>query len=548
MTVSEEPNGWNAGDMLMVLMRGGDGEVTGILSVDEPADGQRPDAGDLESSSRSASRRHRDPAGSRGRRRRPAPGGAQAAAVRLDRIADARSDTDVLEGGLLGIRDALGLRARRHRAGRPAGTLLPAAAVGWDALPDVPVPDRALLADPAPSSRSRAATSSTHIDALRLLDLPDAPYVSQRTAAARGPGTATGSCVPLRDPNGALRGLHLGRRADRPTAARHGEPAGPAPVRRPGPGRAGGRPPLRGGPAHGRPRRADRPAQPRRPARAPARRPAALAAQRADGRRAVRRPRPLQDDQRHPRPRRRRRGAAHGRRAAARRPAPRRHGRPAGRRRVRRPLREHPRPGGALEVARRIRARLSEPMPIGTPVVSRHRERRGRASRRPRRRRQELLRFADVAMYRAKAGGRDAPELASDEIRAGASARAQLERALAAPSSAARSSCTGSPSSRSDTGRVLRVEALMRWHAPRARATFRPWSSSRWPRTTAASSRWAAGRWRSACAQWGALARRLRGRRPAVAVNLSPRQLRDSQLVERGRRGSCANTGWAPAR
>ena len=88
------------------------------------------------------------------------------------------------------------------------------------------------------------------------------------------------------------------------------------------------------------PRRPHRPAEPRavRGAvrQALARRETGL--ERAD--RALRRPRRLQDDQRQPRPHRRRRAARRGRRAAARRGPRRRHRRPARRRRVRRPARE----------------------------------------------------------------------------------------------------------------------------------------------------------------------------------------------------------------
>ena len=93
----------------------------------------------------------------------------------------------------------------------------------------------------------------------------------------------------------------------------------------------------RAGPPPGDARRAHRPAQPgaaARPARAGPGRGQPLGRR---GRAAADRPGPLQGDQRHPRPRLRRRAALPGRPAAASGPARRRHRRPARRRRVRRP-------------------------------------------------------------------------------------------------------------------------------------------------------------------------------------------------------------------
>ncbi len=128
------------------------------------------------------------------------------------------------------------------------------------------------------------------------------------------------------------------RRARRRRAAR--------PPARPGPGRHGAQA-LRGAAAvHGRPRPADRAAQPpllRARGRAPPRAGCPLRRQR---RAAGARHRPLQDDQRLARPQRRRRADHRGRRGAARAPAAHRRGRPPRRRRVRRPAPDGRRGGG----------------------------------------------------------------------------------------------------------------------------------------------------------------------------------------------------------
>src|SRR5207248_9230992 len=44
----ELDDAWHPEDMLLVLMRGSDGEVTGILSVDEPVSGRRPNDRELD--------------------------------------------------------------------------------------------------------------------------------------------------------------------------------------------------------------------------------------------------------------------------------------------------------------------------------------------------------------------------------------------------------------------------------------------------------------------------------------------------------------------
>src|SRR5829696_464639 len=48
ITPSEDPDAWNAEDALLIPLASSTGDLLGIVSVDEPADGRRPDAAALE--------------------------------------------------------------------------------------------------------------------------------------------------------------------------------------------------------------------------------------------------------------------------------------------------------------------------------------------------------------------------------------------------------------------------------------------------------------------------------------------------------------------
>jgi len=124
---------WSPGDQVLCLMRRANGDVLGVLSVDEPLDGRRPGDEDLDrlvslteivalaveqalDAQREASHR--------------------AALERLlvvsSRIADQRSRGGVLDAVCAGIRDALGFqRVAVLLADDPAQPLHPAATAGW---------------------------------------------------------------------------------------------------------------------------------------------------------------------------------------------------------------------------------------------------------------------------------------------------------------------------------------------------------------------------------------------------------------------------------
>ena len=188
------------------------------------------------------------------------------------------------------------------------------------------------LREPCGAARARAHAGYArrhqrlHVRASRRPRAGAAPRAAEVMRAAADGRADRGAGAPRRRVVAPSRGDgHQPRR----------QPCGP----RPGAQRARRHRPRRGGrAARGArvPRRAHRAAQPCAAAR-PARRGAAARARSpAAGRRAVPRPRPIQDRQRLARALRRRRAAPRGRAPHPRRDPPRRHGRPPRRRRVRR--------------------------------------------------------------------------------------------------------------------------------------------------------------------------------------------------------------------
>jgi diguanylate cyclase (GGDEF)-like protein/PAS domain S-box-containing protein len=106
--------------------------------------------------------------------------------------------------------------------------------------------------------------------------------------------------------------------------------------------------------------------------------------------------------------------------------------------------------GDAARVARRITRALGEPFRLGRDHAFGVGSIGIALSCTPHNCPEELVRFADLAMYRAKALGRARHEVFDHHMRAGIEPRPQLERDLPAPSSAASSAWNGSSASSVD--------------------------------------------------------------------------------------------------
>jgi diguanylate cyclase (GGDEF)-like protein len=525
----DAPDAWQADDMLLVLMRGADGEVNGILSVDEPLSGRRPTGTELDALVAVA-----NAAGAALQQAREAAMEAQhqSALQQLlavsTRMADARSGTDVLDAVCAGIRDALGFERVAIELADASGRVVPAAYVGWETMPPVPVPMERFARLFLPEYEEQGCYVLEHTEALRILGLPASNYASQRNGRGPWAWSRHWLVVPLRDPHGAVTGFIW---ADEPTdrllpdtarlqalrlfadqaqasleAARHYEET------------------LHLAEHDGLT------GLPNRTVLLERVRHALLRTRRADRTLAVLfidldRFKAINDNHGHEI------GDEVLRTVAARIDADLRPGDTVARL------------GGdefvvlcedvrgqedALEVAKRIRASLAMPIVTGgqtiTVTASVGVALPGRSEDA-----QELLHFADVAMYRAKDAGRDSEELASDAMRAGASARAQLVRALSGALDRGEIHVNWQPIVSVETGQVLRAEALMRWEHPGlghvSPLEFIPLAEEN-------GSIVPLGRWvlEHACEQWAAWRAEYGDRAPGVAVNLSPRQLKDARL------------------
>jgi diguanylate cyclase (GGDEF)-like protein len=184
----------------------------------------------------------------------------------------------------------------------------------------------------------------------------------------------------------------------------------------------------------------------------------------------------------------------------------------------------------ALEIARRVRASLAQPIDVqGDRVrisVSVGVALPDGLSEDP----EELLHAADTAMYRAKRRG-GTSELASPAMRAGASARARVERTLRGAVERKEIHVYYQPIVDLETGQVQRAEALLRWEHPTlgwiSPAEFIPLAEESGQIVDLGRHVLA-----TACAQQAAWRERFGDAAPDVSVNLSPRQLRDPDLVE----------------
>jgi diguanylate cyclase (GGDEF)-like protein len=152
-----------------------------------------------------------------------------------------------------------------------------------------------------------------------------------------------------------------------------------------------------------------------------------------------------------------------------------------------------------------------------------------------------LLRDADIAMYRAKAGGKDRWALADSTGQAGALRRLTLASALRHALEEDQLCLHYQPVVELATGRVTAVEALLRWQHPQ-RGLIGPSEFLDVAESSALIvpvGEWAV---REACRQAAGWLRRFGDRTPTVAVNVSARQLGHAGLSSRVR-AALADTG-----
>jgi diguanylate cyclase (GGDEF)-like protein len=185
----------------------------------------------------------------------------------------------------------------------------------------------------------------------------------------------------------------------------------------------------------------------------------------------------------------------------------------------------------ALEIARRLRASLSRPIDVQGDRVSLTASVGVALPDGVSEDAEELLHAADTAMYRAKRQGSGASELASPAMRAGATARARVERTLRGAIQRDEIHVFYQPIIDLRTGRVQRAEALLRWEHPTlgwiSPVEFIPLAEESGQIIELGRHVLA-----TACRQQAIWRDRLGPDAPGVAVNLSPRQLRDPDLVE----------------
>ena len=178
------------------------------------------------------------------------------------------------------------------------------------------------------------------------------------------------------------------------------------------------------------------------------------------------RPRRLQGPQRHPRPRPRRRGPRRGRGARARRPPARRHRGPSRRRRVRgapRGRRRRDRCPRGRDADRRVAPAAAVARPDRRSASPRASAWRWAAARR---RADDLLRNADVAMYAAKQSSRGGAEIFRPSLRDGAAERAARAERLRGVEERDELRLDYQPIVELATGAIVGVEALVRWQPP----------------------------------------------------------------------------------
>ncbi|HEX2206239.1 MAG TPA: EAL domain-containing protein [Longimicrobium sp.] len=120
----------------------------------------------------------------------------------------------------------------------------------------------------------------------------------------------------------------------------------------------------------------------------------------------------------------------------------------------------------AIRVARRIEKALDEPFRLGREYAFGAGSIGIALSRTPHEKPEDLVRFADLAMYRAKARGRARHEVYDHAMAAGIEARLQLERDLPRAVERGEFRVEYQPILSVKTGGLWGFEALARWHHP----------------------------------------------------------------------------------
>jgi diguanylate cyclase (GGDEF)-like protein/PAS domain S-box-containing protein len=187
-------------------------------------------------------------------------------------------------------------------------------------------------------------------------------------------------------------------------------------------------------------------------------------------------------------------------------------------------------PGGRA-VADRVRQALAQPVTLGARAVT-PRVSVGIAEAAVGERSDELLKKADVAMYAAKAAGKDCHQSFDAELHAAALDRHALTADLEHAVERGELVVHYQPIVELASGRVTSLEALVRWQHPE-RGLLQPDSFIGIAEETGAIV--PLGRWvlREACRQTKAWEDELPADNPiSVSVNLSPRQVRHPSLVE----------------
>jgi diguanylate cyclase (GGDEF)-like protein/PAS domain S-box-containing protein len=185
----------------------------------------------------------------------------------------------------------------------------------------------------------------------------------------------------------------------------------------------------------------------------------------------------------------------------------------------------------ALRVAKRLHAALEAPITVDGRALVAGTSIGVALQSAPEDRPEELLRFADVALYRAKEAGRSCTEVFFPGMSAQALARLELERDLHEAIKDGQLILHYQPKVDLATGRIAGLEALVRWLHP-ARGLVPPGDFIGVAEETGLIV--PLGRWvlHEACHQMSTWqARHGRERAPILAVNLSSRQFRHPDLI-----------------